>query len=248
MGRDLTTPSTRLTAAAQLAAAVLFDGEEGKDYTAIDVGCDHAKLAIYLVQSGICKKVLACDINEGPVQKAKDNISRRKIKDEPLTKYISVIQNDGLNSLECFDCNRIFVLGMGGELIADIINKADFLRDNSKKIGYVFQAMTSENELRKYLANNGFNIVKEQLVEDKGRIYSLVLCVYDGVCRNFKEVEYIVGTYNIKNKQKLFDAYVDRKIRIQNKLVMQLEKAKKSNNDEKELLLQLLQLKNKMEV
>ena len=54
MGRELTLPSVRLTAAAELAAVAFFDGENGKGMSAIDVGCDHAKLAIYLVQSGIC--------------------------------------------------------------------------------------------------------------------------------------------------------------------------------------------------
>ena len=243
MGRELTTPSTRLTAAAQLAAAVLFDGENGKEHTAIDVGCDHAKLAIYLVQSGICKKVLACDINDGPVQRARENIGRRKLRNESLEKYITVIKNDGLSFLEYFECNRIFILGMGGELIADILNKAEFIKDRDKKIGFVLQAMTSENELRRYLAANGFSIIKEELVKDKDRVYSLMLCVFDGIHRSFKNYEYVVGTYNIQNREELFEVYLERKIRIQKKLVAQLEKANKNVMHERELLEELIALK-----
>lgn len=66
MSRELTAPSERLTAAAQLAAAVVFEEEKIGKLKAIDVGCDHAKLSIYLVQSGICSDVLACDVNDGP--------------------------------------------------------------------------------------------------------------------------------------------------------------------------------------
>ena len=94
MSRELTAPSERLTAAAQLAAAVVFEEEKIGKLKAIDVGCDHAKLSIYLVQSGICSDVLACDVNDGPVLKAKHNLSVRKFRKEPLEKYITVIKND----------------------------------------------------------------------------------------------------------------------------------------------------------
>ena len=42
----------------------------------IDVGCDHALLTIYLVQTKKNIKALASDINEGPLEGAKKNISK----------------------------------------------------------------------------------------------------------------------------------------------------------------------------
>lgn len=243
MGRELTKPSTRLTAAAQLAAAIVFDGEIGQNYRAIDVGCDHAKLAIYLVQSGICESVLACDVNEGPVNRAKENITRRKFRNEALENYITVIKNDGLQNLENEDCNRIFILGMGGDLISDILEKAYFVKNTDKKIAFILQAMTSEEDLRKYLAENGFNILKEKLVEDKGRVYSIILSVYDGIKRHLGEIELMLGDYTALKEQELFSMYLDRKIRIQSKLVMQLKKAGREHEKEQTLLEQLLSVK-----
>ena len=237
MGRELTLPSVRLTAAAELAAAVLFDGENGRNLSAVDVGCDHAKLAIYLVQSGICKHVLACDINEGPVQKARENVKRRRLMSEPLENYITVMQNDGLNGLDGVDANRIFILGMGGELISDIIEKAAYLRDTNRKAALILQAMTSEYQLRNYLYNNGYDIVKEQLVKDKGRVYSIILAKYDGVIRMYNDCILTVGQYNISNRCSLFDEYLERKIRIQEKLVMQLKKAGAPGVEKEEKLL-----------
>ena len=243
MGRELTYPSERLTAAAQLAAAVVFNGETGSGLSAIDVGCDHAKLAIYLVQSGICKRVLACDINDGPVNKAKENVSRRKFMNEPLDKYINVLKNDGLTGLEDVDADRVFILGMGGELIANILESAAYTRDVNRKTAYVLQAMTSEYDLRKYLYENGYKIVKEQLVRDKERIYSLILCCYDGIKRDKDEVSLILGECNINNRTELFEEYLERKIRIQNSLVVQLETAGVDFETQKELLDKLQQLK-----
>lgn len=239
MGRELTLPSVRLTAAAELAAAPFFDGENGRDYSAIDVGCDHAKLAIYLVQSGICGKVLACDINDGPVEKAFENVSRRKLRNMPLSDYITVKQNDGLKGLDAVYANRVFILGMGGELISDILESCGFVKDTERKTAYILQAMTSEYDLRKYLYGNGFDIVKEKLVCDKGRIYSLMLCVYDGVIREKSECVLTLGENNINNKCELFADYADRKIRIQKKLVEKLEKAGLDSISQKELLNEL---------
>ena len=244
MGRDLTLPSVRLQAAAELAAVCLFDGENGRDLTAVDVGCDHAKLAIYLVQSGICKKVLACDINDGPVEKARENVARRKMRNMPLSDYITVKQNDGLKGLFNVETDRVFILGMGGELIADILESAGFVKDASRKTAYVLQAMTSEYDLRKYLYKSGFDIVKEQLVCDKGRIYSLILCIFDGVAREKSEAVLTLGEYNIANRNELFDTYIDRKIRIQTKLVSDIEKAKLDSDEPKKLLDELVKIKD----
>lgn len=242
MGRELTAPSERLTAAAQLAAACLFEGENGRNLSAVDIGCDHAKLSIYLVQSGICKEVLACDINDGPVTKARENISKRKYLSEPLSKYIKVKQNDGLKGLESVPADRIFILGMGGELIADILESSGFVKNTSRKTAFVLQAMTSEYDLRKYLYDNGFKIVQEQLVKDKGRIYSLMLCVYDGIVRKGSMTYFAVGEYNINNKSELFSAYIERKIRIQNKIVHNLKKSGRECPEQEKLLLALQEI------
>lgn len=35
-----------------------------------DIGTDHALLPIYLVENDICKEVYACDIGDGPIDRA----------------------------------------------------------------------------------------------------------------------------------------------------------------------------------
>ncbi len=39
--------------------------------TVIDIGCDHAYLAIYLKENNLCKEVYASDINENALNGAK---------------------------------------------------------------------------------------------------------------------------------------------------------------------------------
>ena len=216
MGRDITIPSTRLAAAAEIAAASLYDGENTDNLIAIDVGCDHAKLAIYLIQSGICSHVTASDINEGPVSKARENVERRTLMGKPLSDYIDVVLTDGLSGLENVGANRIFVLGMGGEVISGILDRAEFLRndENKGRIKFILQPMTSEDKLRKYLCENGYNILDEIMVEDKGRVYAIMSVCYDGIKREYSPVELLLGRKNIEKGGKLFLRQLERRMRI----------------------------------
>lgn len=240
MSRELTAPSERLIAAARVAAAIFFDGEQLGKLRAIDVGCDHAKLAIYLVQSGICSHVLATDIGDGPIEKAREAVSRRKLRTEPLDRYISVRQNDGLKGLENEPAERIFILGMGGELISTILDNAPFLQDVSRKTLFVLQAMTDEAKLRRYLCENGFAILREELVRDKGRIYAVLACVYDGVRREMSEGALVLGSYHAQHPHpELFLPYIDRKIRIVSKTLDQRRAVGLAVQTEEALLLEL---------
>ena len=44
----------------------------------IDIGCDHGLLDIYLCQKGICKKIIASDINKSALSNAIANIKKEK--------------------------------------------------------------------------------------------------------------------------------------------------------------------------
>ena len=244
MGRELTAPNERLIAAAKLAAAIFFEDETSGSLRAIDVGCDHGKLAIYLVQSGICSHVLASDIGEGPLEKAREAVARRHFKSEPLANYITVRQNDGLCGFDDVPAERIFILGMGGELIASILERAAFLHDPNRKTVCILQAMTSETDLRHYLATHGFAVLRETLVKDKGRIYSLIACRYDGKERSMSEAELCVGTYHVSHPDKeLFLPYIDRKIRILSKKIAQMTQAGLPCDADKDVLCELQKLR-----
>lgn len=216
MGRDITIPSPRLEAAAEIAAAPLFDGENTDNLVAIDVGCDHAKLAIYLVQSGICKHVTASDVNEGPVNKARENVSRRTLMGKPLSDYIDIVHTDGLFGLSDRNANRIFILGMGGEVISGILDRADFIKseENKGKIKFILQPMTSEDKLRKYLLSEGYNILDEEMVEDKGRVYAVMSVCFDGEIRYYSPAELLLGKHNIQKGGELFLRQLERRMRI----------------------------------
>lgn len=156
-----------------------------------DIGTDHASLPIYLVGNGISPYAVACDINAGPLKAAKNNISSAG-----LAERIDTLLTDGLNGLEPYAPEDIYILGMGGELIWKIINASDLPKRDGVKL--ILQPMTHAHDLRTGLYGNGFNIVDEALVRDRDRVYQIVVAEYDGILRAASAAELWLGHRNIE--------------------------------------------------
>ena len=101
----------RLTACAELV------GGEG---IVCDVGTDHAYLAAELINSGKCSKVIASDINEGPLDSARKTVEKYGITDK-----VELVLSDGLKNVSLDGVSDIVIAGMGGETIAAIIGSIE---------------------------------------------------------------------------------------------------------------------------
>lgn len=172
----------------RLAAAAKFARKGGR---VADIGTDHASLPIYLVGNGIAPTALACDINEGPLSSAKSNIAASELSDK-----IRTMLTDGLEHIEAFAPEDIYILGMGGELIARIISDSDIPKKRGVRL--ILQPMTHAYDLRASLWRGGFNIVDETLVRDRERVYQIIVAEFDGIPRAATECELWLGRINIK--------------------------------------------------
>lgn len=145
-----------------------------QDSVIADIGTDHGLLITYLAQNKIIKKGYACDINASPLESAKANINEYKVND-----IVETMLTDGLIGLDNKGITDITIAGMGGELIIDIIDNADWLKIDG--INMVFQAMTKDYILREKLYERGFYIIDEKAVVDGNFVYSVLRVGYDGV-------------------------------------------------------------------
>ena len=59
-----------------------------------DVGCDHAYISIYMMEHQIANRVIAMDINKGPLERAAANIEKYGYKEQIETRL-----SDGLEAL-----------------------------------------------------------------------------------------------------------------------------------------------------
>ncbi len=152
-----------------------------------DVGCDHAKLPIYLSRQGRIKHAYATDINIGPIESARSNIN-----DSGLSDKIQCILTDGLWGTEGLSITDISICGMGGELIADILGNCTYIKDED--LNLVLQPMTHIHDLRRYLFENGFYIYDEALTEESGKLYTIICAKYTGNKTVYNEAQLYLGT------------------------------------------------------
>ena len=175
-----------------------------------DIGSDHAYLPIALCLENKIECALASDINEGPVAAAVANIHKNGLADK-----IEAVRADGLDKTRAFAPDCITILGMGGELIVSILDKAEWVKDES--ITLVLQPMTHPEILAKYLAENGFEVIDERIVQDGGRddrIYRIISAKFDGKRRELTEGEALIGRINVDRGDSVTRAYIERNIRV----------------------------------
>lgn len=196
---------------AETAAVRLSCEDENTPLFAIDVGTDHAKLPMYLVsQCGFCG-VTATDINEGPCETARKNISANGAF---YTAKIKVVKTNGMEGLDDTPVNRVVIAGMGGELIADILERASFTRKEKGKVSFVLQPQSKEHILRKFLCDNGFFILSEKWVEEAGKSYCVINAVYDGEKREASLFGLYFGFAEIASGRDVFENVLRKKASV----------------------------------
>ena len=92
-----------------------------------DIGTDHAYIPIVLVQRGIAKKAIASDIKKGPLARAEANVRKNA-----LESSIECRLGPGLQTLSAGDAEVIIIAGMGGILIADILEASRDVTDSAE--------------------------------------------------------------------------------------------------------------------
>ena len=137
-----------------------------------DVGTDHAKLPVYLLEQGTAEAAIAADIGEGPLQSA-----RRTIEAHGLEGSIRTILSDGLVNVPREGLTDIIIAGMGGETIVHILETCPWPLEG---IRLVLQPMTRADVLRRWLAEQGFSTEAERCVRDGRFLYAVMSVRKDG--------------------------------------------------------------------
>ena len=183
---------------------------------AADIGTDHAYLPVYLIKSGISRFVYACDIKDGPLEAARASVAR-----EGLDEKISVLKSDGLDSVPLDGITDIIAAGIGGETIAQIIDRCNYIKKN--RVNLVLQPMTRAYFLRRFLCENGFAIKAESAVSSGEFCYTVINAEY--MPGEAKLDEYYFYTGELSNKKPDDIKYLNRLI---NKLTVSGEGMKRS--------------------
>ena len=153
-----------------------------------DIGCDHGFVTIELLRRGIVERAAAADVNREPLKKAKENAEKAGVSDR-----ISFYLSDGLKKLPTEGIDTVIIAGMGGILMTRILDEApDELMSCLKT--FILAPQSEYEHFRHFLADKGYEIIDEALIEEDGKYYPIIKCNYSGRPYSFeKEIYYRYG-------------------------------------------------------
>lgn len=168
-----------------------------------DIGTDHAYLPAALIERGKAERAIASDIRPGPLSRAKDTVKRSGMEDR-----ISLRLGPGLETLTENDgADTIIIAGMGGEMIAEILEKSMNIVKAAKSV--IVQPMSSAPELRGYIYGRGFSDIREHIAAEGNRLYNIIsMSPGNEAYPPLEPFELIAGRDIIKSRPEHFDKYI----------------------------------------
>lgn len=179
-----------------------------------DIGTDHGYIPVYLIKNKIASRVIATDINIGPLKNANSYIDKKN--------YREVIETRLGNGLKCLlpnEVNTIIIAGMGGLLIIEILEDSKDITETAKY--FILQPMVGSEELRKYLYYHDYTILDERLAKEGNKLYEIMLVTH-GKEKVVKDVYYEIGKKLVENKDKHLREFIEIKIKKTEKVLTNL--------------------------
>ena len=205
-----------------------------------DVGTDHGYVPVWLAQSGHNGALFATDINNAPLQHAKQTTVEYG-QDDKIAFFLC----DGLAALNGFDVSTVIIAGMGGESITEILSAAPWTKENGCLL--ILQPMSKSVHLRKWLFENGYKVLFERLIDD-GSIYE-ILTAEAGKDAPYSPAELLIGHKQLISSSPLFVNRLNNLIEKSKRAVSGIAASARAEDaarlsDANETLFSLLELKN----
>ncbi len=138
-----------------------------------DIGTDHGYLPVFLLSEGIISRAVLTDVNEKPLNSARASVAAAGLSDR-----VQFLLTDGADALSGYGITDFAVCGMGGELIADIVLRADAMREPNVRL--ILQPMSRQAHLRRELYRGGFTVTDERYSHADGKYYVCMLVEFSG--------------------------------------------------------------------
>jgi len=167
-----------------------------------DIGCDHAHTSIYLVEKGIAVSSIAMDVNKGPLERAKENISRCGYEERITTRL-----SDGTKELRPGEADTLLISGMGGLLMNKILTDSIEVVKAAKEL--VLQPQSEIAFVRKQIHELGFYIEKETMLIEDEKYYVAIKANNIGRSSYYeKEIFYRYGKVLLEEKSPVLEQFL----------------------------------------
>ncbi|KHD84151.1 tRNA (adenine(22)-N(1))-methyltransferase [Heyndrickxia ginsengihumi] len=190
-----------------------------KESTLADIGSDHAYLPCYCVKQGIASFAVAGEVVKGPYLSALSHV-----KELDLEKQIQVRQGDGLEVISQGEVDCITIAGMGGSLITSILENGKEKLPGVKRL--ILQPNVGSIHIRKWCQKNNWEIIAEQILEEDGKIYEVIVADY--VLKHPEKLsapELLMGPFLIREKSNVFQQKWNAEVKQWKSILQKLNEA-----------------------
>lgn len=182
-----------------------------------DIGTDHGYIPVYLLNKNKVPFAILADVNKGPLDNA-----RKEVRHNNLLDKTDLRLGSGIEVLKKGEVDEVIIAGMGGILISELLEANKEVSHSVDKL--ILQPMQAQDELRKYLFSNGYEILNEALVKEDFRIYEILEVKYTGNNTQVEdEIYFEVGKKLIENKDELLNEFIDKKVYKYNSIIEKLD-------------------------
>ncbi|QTJ36349.1 tRNA (adenine(22)-N(1))-methyltransferase [Dolosigranulum pigrum] len=171
-----------------------------KEARLADIGSDHAHLPIWLAQDGQLVFGVAGEVVKGPYDNAVDEVQRAG-----LSNLIAVRLGDGLDVIDRSDqIDTITICGMGGRLISDILERGLHSGRFNQIERLILQPNVGESVLRSFLTSINYQIIAEEILEEQGQIYEIIVAEPADSPIQLSEDEQMFGKFLLQEQSAIF--------------------------------------------
>ncbi len=167
-----------------------IDKERSGKGRVIDIGSDHGFLALRCLEDKITPFVICTDIHKQPAER-----TRKCLEDNGFSGSSEVFCTDGLTGIDLEKFDNVVMAGLGGNTIMSVLT--EILKRTShdilKEVEFILQPQKTSDELRVFLANEGFEIVFEDTETDRDLYYVLIKAVFTGIMHELTTEEKYYG-------------------------------------------------------
>lgn len=189
-----------------------------------DIGSDHAYLPTYVCNNNTGARAIAGELNKGPLERAAQTVRENSLEDQ-----IEVRQGNGLEVITPGEVNQVVIAGMGGKLIKKILESGREKLEGVTRL--ILQPNLDAPLVRKWLHQHSYNITNEEIIEEDGYIYELIVADHVIEPVHLSEKSYLFGPFLMEKKGEVFRNKWISELDKRTRLVNQMKQATNTPDD-----------------
>lgn len=175
-----------------------------------DVGTDHGYIPLWLIEERILPSAIAMDVNEGPLERARENIKSHGLEEKIQTRL-----SDGVQALEPGEAQSLVIAGMGGSLVIRILQEGPAVLEAAEEV--ILQPQSDIWKVRRFLAETGYRIAEERMVMEDGKFYPMMRAVH-GDSGEMSDIDYLYGPRLLEEKDACLGLFLEKEEQTLEKL------------------------------